>query len=104
MNYKPIKKEAFYKRSFVLFQRFFGPEKFPRVSRNIHANRSFGLNEPKQHFNIIMVFLPIQDLQRRLDLERVERNKTDSATLKLLSELKEDSRKADQLRDQESKY
>lgn len=45
----------------------------------------------------------VKDLQRRLDLERVERNKTDSATLKLLSELKEDSQKANELRDQESR-
>lgn len=44
-----------------------------------------------------------QDLQRRLDLERAERNKSDSATLKLLSELKEDSQKANELRDQESR-
>lgn len=44
-----------------------------------------------------------QDLQRRLDQERAERNKTDSATLKLLSELKEDSQKANELRDQESR-
>ncbi|XP_015770493.1 PREDICTED: citron Rho-interacting kinase-like [Acropora digitifera] len=45
----------------------------------------------------------IKDLQRRLDLERAERNKSDSATLKLLSELKEDSQKANELRDQESR-
>lgn len=45
-----------------------------------------------------------QDLQRRLDQERAERNKTDSATLKLLSELKEDSQKANELRDQESRW
>ena len=36
-------------------------------------------------------------------MERAERNKTDSATLKLLSELKEDSKKANELRDQESR-
>ena len=55
---------------------------------------------------LILLFLKFfveQDLQRRLDLERVERNKTDSATLKLLSELKEDSKKANELRDQESR-
>lgn len=45
----------------------------------------------------------VKDLQRRLDLERAERNKTDSATLKLLSELKEDSEKANELRNQESR-
>ncbi|CAH3013773.1 unnamed protein product [Porites evermanni] len=45
----------------------------------------------------------VKDLQRRLDLERAERNKTDSATLKLLSELKEGSQKANELRDQESR-
>ncbi|XP_022780494.1 citron Rho-interacting kinase-like [Stylophora pistillata] len=45
----------------------------------------------------------VKDLQRRLDLERAERNKSDSATLKLLSELKEDSQKANDLRDQESR-
>jgi len=51
----------------------------------------------------ITAFFGSQDLQRRLDLERAERNKTDSATLKLLSELKEDSQKANELRDQESR-
>ncbi|KAJ7374104.1 hypothetical protein OS493_009436 [Desmophyllum pertusum] len=45
----------------------------------------------------------VKDLQRRLDLERAERNKTDSVTLKLLSELKEDGEKANELRDQESR-
>lgn len=45
----------------------------------------------------------IKDLQRRLDLERADRNKADSATLKLLSELKEDSQRATELRDQESR-
>lgn len=49
------------------------------------------------------ISLRLQDLQRRLDLERAERNKTDSATLKLLSELREDSQKANELRDQESR-
>ena len=52
---------------------------------------------------IVLNLLYLQDLQRRLDLERAERNKTDSATLKLLSELKEDSQKANELRDQESR-
>lgn len=52
----------------------------------------------------VKFFFSQQDLQRRLDLERAERNKTDSATLKLLSELKEDSQKANELRDQESRY
>ena len=53
--------------------------------------------------SIVLNLLYLQDLQRRLDLERAERNKTDSATLKLLSELKEDSQKANELRDQESR-
>ena len=48
-------------------------------------------------------YLYLQDLQRRLDLERADRNKADSATLKLLSELKEDSQRATELRDQESR-
>ena len=50
-----------------------------------------------------LLYSYLQDLQRRLDLERAERNKADSATLKLLSELKEDSQKANELRDQESR-
>lgn len=63
----------------------------------------------KSHFSFYLLLFHItgifgsQDLQRRLDQERAERNKTDSATLKLLSELKEDSQKANELRDQESR-
>ncbi|XP_048583175.1 citron Rho-interacting kinase isoform X2 [Nematostella vectensis] len=45
----------------------------------------------------------VKDLQRRLDMERAERNKNDSNTLQMITELKHSSRKVEEMREQESR-
>ena len=50
-----------------------------------------------------LLFYFTQSLQRRLDMERADREKAENETLKLVNELQENNRKADGLRDLEMK-
>ena len=66
---------------------------------------SFSTPRNLQHWqmhNLLSYFA--QSLQRRLDMERADREKAENETLKLVNELQENNRKADGLRDMEMKF
>ena len=53
---------------------------------------------------VLHVLLTLQDLQRKLDIERNDRRVSDSRALQLLAEIKEKARVAEDLRQTEARY
>ena len=64
-----------------------------------HSSRELGT----KNVCISLLFLPLQDLHRKLDVERQDRRVSDSKALQLLAEIRDQSKMAQDLRESQNK-